>query len=163
MLEIAPHPLVRIEFGGIRRQELKRDPAGVFENETIDGDGLVRFHVVPHQDDSTAHVSKQVPQEHEHLRSGNRATSYQDVQLPLGAHPGDRRELRPAIAVGHDGRLPLRCPGPDAGRNQAEATLVGEDQRGFQPAGFFLIRGQSSRNQRRSLVSSRSMARAVGR
>ena len=148
MLQIPPYPLVGVQLGGIRRQVLEREPATVFDDEVLHPDGLVWVDVVPNHDDPAAHVTKQVSEEDENLRGGNRSRSNQDVQLPLGADAGDRGELGPAIAVSDQGRLPFRGPRPDASGNQSEATLVGEDQRGLLPAGFFLIRGQSSRSHR---------------
>ena len=162
MFEITPHPLVGVELGGVRGQVLEREPAGVVQSESLDRGGLVRFDVVPDQDDLPPHVTKQVLEEDENLLGGDGSATHKDVELPLVADPGDRGELRPAIAVSHHGRLPDGRPGPDAGRNETETTLVGEDKRGLQRAGFFLIRRQSCRIQRRTSTSSRSMARPVG-
>lgn len=97
------------------------------------------------------------------LLGRDRSGTHQDVQLPLVTDARDRRELRPAIAVANNGRLSSWSPRPDSGRDQTETALVGEDQRGFLPAGFFLIRGQSSWTQRSTAASFRSIARPVGR
>lgn len=137
MFEIAPHPLVGVELGGVRGQVLEREPAGVVQSESLDRGGLVRLDVVPDEDDPPAHVTKQVPEEDEDLFGGDGSTAHQDVELPTVADPGDRGELRPSVAVSHYGRLPDGRPCPDAGRNETEATLVGEDKRGLQRAGFF--------------------------
>ena len=162
LLEIAPDPLVGVEFGGVRGEILQREPTAVVVDEPPDRGGLVGVDVVPDEDDPAAHVPEQMPEEHEHLRGGNRAAADQDIKLPLRADARDGRELGPGIAVDDDGGLSPGGPGPNARRNQAEAGLVGEDQRGLLPLGFFLIRGHSWRSQRWTSRSSRSVARPVG-
>lgn len=131
-------------------------------HELPDRGRLVGGHVVPDQDDPAAHVPEQMPDEHEHLRGGDGAAANQDVQLPLRTDAGDGGELGPGIAVDDDGGLSPGGPGPNPRRNQAESALVGEDQRGLLPLGFFLIRGHSWRSQRWTSRSSRSVARPVG-
>ena len=131
-------------------------------SEALDGDGLVRLDVIPDQHDPPPDVAQQVPQKDEDLRGGDGPPAHEDVQLAPVANPGDRGELRPAITVSDDRRLSDGRPSPDARRNEAETTLVCEDERGVQPAGFFLIRGQSCRSQRRTRAASFSMARPVG-
>lgn len=163
LLEIAPNPLVGVELGGVWGEILQREPAVVVVDEPLDRDGPVGIDVVPDEDDPTADMTEQVLEEYEHLRGGNRAPADQDVELPLRADPRDGRELGPGIAVGDDRGLSPGGPGPNARRNQAEAGLVGEDQRSLLPLGFFLIRGHSWRSQRWTSSSSRSVARAVGR
>ena len=158
-----PDVLHGVELGGVGWQELEREPTASAVDQALDGNGLVRSDVVPDHDDPATDVAKQVPEKYENLRSSDRPRTHQDVQLALRADARDRRELRPAIAVSDDRRLPLRRPGPDARGDQAEAALISEDQRGFQSAGFFLMRRQSSRTQRCTSASFRSMARPVGR
>ena len=162
LFEIPPYPLIGVEFGGVRGQILEREPAGVVLSELLDGDGLVLVDVVPDQNDPPVHVTQQVPQKDQDLFGCDGSPAHQDIQLAPVADSGDRGELRPAVAVSHNRRLSYGRPGSDASRDETETTLVGEDQRRLQPAGFFLIRGQSCRSHRRTSTSSRSMARPVG-
>ena len=113
-------------------------------NEALDGDRLVRLDVVPDQDDPPAHVTQQMPQKDEDLRRGDGSTANQDVQLTPVADPGDRGELRPAIAVPDDRCLAFRSPGPSDGRTFADATLVLEDDPGLSSLGVFLLSASSS-------------------
>lgn len=108
-------------------------------------------------------MTQEMPEEYQDLWGCDRSGPYQDVQLPFVTDARDGRELRPAVTVADDGSPALWGPGPDSRRDQTETGLVGEDQRGFLPVGFFLIRGQSSSIQRSIAASSRSIARPVGR
>lgn len=162
LFEVAPDPFVRVEFGGIGGKVLHREPLAAVLNAASDGSGLVGLDVVPDEDNPTAYMAEQVPEEHQHLWGGDRSAANQNVELPIGADTGDSGELGPTGAVGEDGGLSCRGPGANTGGNQAEAGLVGEDQRGFLPSGFFLTRGHSCRSQRWTSRSSRSMARPVG-
>jgi len=163
LLQIPPHPFVRIEFGGVGRKVLQAEASSLIVHEASDRGGLVGLHIVPDKDDSTGHMPEQMPQKHEHLRSGDGAAANQEVQLPLGTDTRDGGKLRPTVPVGHHWGLPFGRPSSDTGRDQAEAGLVREDQRGFLLLGFFLMRGHSCWSQRWTSRSSRSEARLVGR
>ena len=163
MFQVTPQPFVGVELRRVGREELEREPPVVVCDKASHRDGLVGPDVVPDYDDPSVHMAQEVSQEYQDLLGGDRSGTDQDVQLPLVADAGDRRELRPAIAVADNGRLSTWSPGPDSGRDQAETALVGEDQRGFLLAGFFLMRGQSFWIQRSTAASSRSIARPVGR
>jgi len=162
LLQIAPHPFVGVEFGRVRRKTLDREAVAMVLDKARHGHGLARVDVVPDHDDAAADVTKQMSEKDQDLFRDDRPGTHQDVELSVRAHPRDRGELRPAIAVPDDGGLALRGPGPEASRNQAEAALVDEDQRGFLPVGFFLMRSHSSRIQRWTSASFRSTACPVG-
>ena len=139
MLEIAPDPLIGVELGSVRGEILQREPTAVVVDEPPDRGGLVGVDIVPDEDDPAVDMMEQVPEEYEYLRGGNRAAADQDVELPLRADARDGRELGPGIAVGDDGGLSPGSPGPNARRNlRLRRSLVGEDQRGSLPFGFFL-------------------------
>jgi hypothetical protein len=161
-LEIAPDPFVGVEFGGVGWEVLEDQSMMVLADEPFDRHRLVRVDVVPDQDDAAPDVAEQMTKEDEDLRGGDGPGADQDVELPLPADAGDGGELRPAEAVPQDRSPSHRGPGANPGGDEAEAALVSEDERGFQPAGFFLIRGQSCRIQRRTVSSLRSNARPVG-
>ena len=163
MLQVTPHPFVRIQLRRVGRQILDRQPTAVVMHEALDRDRFVRVHVVPDEDDPSPDMAQQMTEKHEYLLGSDAPGPDQDVELPCRAHTGDRRELRPSIAVRQDRCLSSGSPSADSSRDQAEAALVREDQCCFLAAGFFLMRGQSSRIHRRTSASSRSRARPVGR
>ena len=161
--QIAIEIFVGVELRGVGRQVLDRQTSPVVVYEALDGDRPVSVQVVPDHDHPATHVAQKMAEENQDLLRGDRPMTDQDVQLPIRADARDRRELRPAIAVRDHRGMPLGSPGTDTSRDQAEPALIYEDQRGFQPARFFLMRGHSSRTHRRTSASSRSTARPVGR
>jgi hypothetical protein len=163
VFQVTPQPFIGVEFRRVRWEKLEGDPLVILFDKPSHCDGPVGVDVVPNQDDSSAHMTQEMSKEDQDLLCRDRPGSHQDVEPSFVADPRDRRELRPAIAVADHGCLSSWGPSPDSGRDQTETGLVGENQRGFLLAGFFLIRGQSFLIQRSTAASSRSIARPVGR
>ena len=172
-LEVAPHILVGIELGTVRRQMVNRDPR-MRDDEVPGCTGRVRAQPIPHQFDGTADVAQQVAHESDGVATADGVTVKLEVEAILAAastsHPGpvgdgtDSRCHAPVpLAVAQDGRRAPRCPGARHVGSQPEATLVGEDDGRVAVDSPFLIRGHSRNRQRRALRSSRSRACRSGR
>lgn len=73
-----------------------------------------------------------------------------------------RHFLMESRALEKHGCFPLHRPGAAYQRRHQEARFINKDQRGVQPLGFFLIRGQSTASHRWRAFSSRSIARLWG-
>ena len=139
MFQVAPQPFIGVEFRRVGWEELERESPVVLRDKALDRDSPVGVDVVPNHDHPSAHMTQEVSKEYQDLLGGDRSGTHQDIQLPLVADARDGRELGPAITVADPGGLPSWSPGPDSRRDQTEAGLVGEDQRGFLPAGFFFF------------------------
>lgn len=128
---------------------------------------LVNAPVVPHEDDRSSEMPKQVSKEGADLGVLDVLGVEAGVQAEAstaGAHrdAGDHGDSIPPLPVVEERRLAAWRPGLADARNQEKARLVDEDEVGTQPRGFFLMRGHSSRFQRSIASSLRSKARRSG-
>lgn len=163
MLEVAPEPLVGVEFRCVGRQGFDGKAGAMLTDEVLHGFGFVGVEIVPDKDDMSANVAKQMAQEDQDLGRCDTSPADEDEKAPVEAHARDCRELRPGISMKQNGSLSARGPSPHPGGNKPETTFVGENQGGSESACFFLMRGQSLATQRRTASSSRSRARLTGR
>ncbi len=168
-LQIAPDILHRIQFGRVRRKQVRpemgrgrHEGAHLFANMAVEA--------VPYQDDRGAQMAPEVTQEGDQ-RGGidvgiGQQAKVQPQPLAAGrdAERGDRRDLLPMAAhLGEPRRVPSWTPGAPHQRGEQQATLIDEDQPSPQAGRFFLMRGHSLFTQLRIAASSRSRARRTGR
>ena len=168
-LEPRPAVLHGVEFWGIGWQPLQMEST-VTQRKRSDFGGPVRLQAVPDQQQVTPHLPAQLTEEDPNLGGiyiGSRIQPpAQTDAATAGADDqgGDHRDLLVVTGALHQrGRLPTGTPRASHQRRHQQSTLVQEHQRGVQPAGFFLIRGQSTLTQYWMSGSSRSRARRAGR
>lgn len=166
-LEPRPRAFDGVELRCIGGQANQREPRLlVCERERLSA--AMGIHAVPEDDEGSAVVPVETPQEPDDVLGTNgsghqaeeepRATSVRRVR-----NGADRRKMLPvAEAVPQDGRLPPRRPGPLDRGTLREAALVDEDERCGLGRGVFFTAGQVVLTQRSIAASSRSRARVVG-
>lgn len=163
-LEVTPEQLYRIEFRGVGRQELEMDgPAA--PQEAPDDVSAVGVETVPDHDEGPLDLAAQVAEELHDIGGGEigvgQELKVQPDPLALGGH-GEGRNGRDLVAgagpLGDSRGDTTRGPGASHERGHQEPALVDEHEQGVQRTGFFLMRGHSTRTQRRIAASSRSRA-----
>jgi len=166
LLRELPDAFVRVELGSIGGEAMEVQP-GEDATQRTDRLPFVNASVVPHEDDGSSEMAKQMSQEGAGLGVLDVFRMERVVQAEAtaaGTH-GDARDRGDPIAplpVVEQRRLSARRPGLADTRNQEETRLVDEDEVGTQPRGFFLMRGHSSFFQRSIASSLRSRARRSG-
>lgn len=161
-----PDPFVRVELGRVRR-EILEPQASMPREQRPNHRPLMRFAVVPQDDDGAGEMSEQVL---EKAGCGDRANvlgmtlEIEPAPPAQGAHrdAGDDRDAIVAVPVAEDRGLAARCPRPPHGRRDQEARFVDEDEVGAQPRGVFFTRAQSRVFHRAIAASSRWSARRSG-
>lgn len=167
-LDIAPDRFHRIEFRGVRRQEMRME-VGVSGDKALGELGPVGQQPVPDEDEGACEVGAENPQEVDDPAGRDIGVG---MEPETQAHPVPGR----GNAKGRDGRhllMPPRTliehrgmaaapPGPPHQRRHQEAAFVEEDQPCFAPRGFFLMRGHSILTQLWIAASFRSTARRWG-
>jgi len=166
LLRELPDAFVGVELGGVAG-EAREVQSGEDATQRPDRVALVDAPVVPHEDDRSSEMAKQMSKEGADLGVldvlGVEAVVEAEPSA-TGAHgdTGNDRDPIAPLPVVEKGRLASRRPGLAHTRNQEEARLVDEDEVGTQPRGFFLMRGHSSVFQRSIAASLRSKARRSG-
>jgi hypothetical protein len=97
----------------------------------------------PHHDERTGEAAAQVVQERDERLSRNRVGVGQVEDGAGGGQTHERGPFPAFRAAAQAGGASPRCPSRPHGRAKREAGFVNEDEGRPQPAGFFLIRGQS--------------------
>lgn len=161
-----PDAFVRVELGGVAGEAIEMQP-GEGATQRLDCVSLVNGSVVPHEDDGSAEMAKQVPEEGADLEVLDvfRVQGVVQAETPAARAHRDRGDDRDAIAplpVVEQRRLAPQRPRLAHTRNQEEARLIDEDEVSTQPRGFFLMRGHSCFFQRSIASSFRSRARRSG-
>ena len=168
-LEPTPPVFHGVEFWGIGWQPLPMEST-VTQRKGSDSGGPMRLQAIPDQQPVAPHLPTQLAEEGPHLGgiyigSGIQPPAQPDA-APAGADDqgGDHRDLLVvAGALRQQGRSPAGTPRAAHPRRHQQTAFVQEHQRRVQPAGFFLIRGQSTLTQYWMSASSRSRARRAGR
>jgi len=160
--EIGPETFIGIEFRGIGRQTIDRQPSGEGRQGRACPLRAVGVEAVPKHEDPSGDMPEQVADKTHHLDAGDGTFHQVAVDMRVGRHRRDGRELRPRHPVGEHRGLSTGGPGRAQGGHQREATLVDKDQRGLQGLGFFLIAGQVTLTHRWIAFSSRSRALRMG-
>jgi len=167
-LEVAPHVLDGIQFGGVGR-EVEGARAEASE-ELADVRRAVCIGAVPDEHHPRAQLPIQLLGEGED-RLGIEVLLDEKLKIQpdrsavrADAQGGDHRDLpaMPADVPEHWGLSAGPPRAPHHGQKE-QAAFVNEDQPRAQAVGFFLMRGQSCLIQRRIPSSSRSHARRTGR
>ena len=162
-LEVIPDALVRIEFGGVRREGHHVQSGGKGE-EFLHRFAVMDGAVVQQNDQTAADLAQQMAEERQHVFSLNVVliqVAVQRTMEALGAH-GDAGDPVVTIPITQEGSLPHRAPCFSDRWDQEEAGFVDKDDMGCQPRGVFFTRGQTVRFHSAMAVSSRSTARLSG-
>src|SRR5208337_610837 len=162
MFPIAPDVLHRIEFGGITRQLLDREPTPLGADKFADQSCPMLWQPVPDHQQLAWQMTQQVAEEVHHLGGANGGGIEPEVKTPPGDSGRGRQHLPIEVILQH-WRLPARGPGPHSLRSFAQSAFVDEDEGAPLAARFFLIWGQRYFFQCRIPSSSRSSAFPVGR
>src|SRR5713226_3149270 len=162
MFPVAPDVFDRIEFRGVGRQALDREPARLVADELRDQPRPVLRQPVPDHQQLARQVAQQMAEEVDHLGGMDGAGIEPEVEVPPG-DAGSRRQHLPVEMMLQYRGLPARRPGPHPMRSFAQSAFVDEDDRAPLAEGFFLIRGHATFFHWRIACSSRSSARPLGR
>lgn len=147
-LEPAPHAFDRIEFRGIRRKAVNREPVAVRLEIGRGHETAVRVQPVPEQDDVSPHVAVKVAKEANQIRGSHGLGLEREIggrttrARPVAQRP-DRGQPPPgAQAMRQDGRPAARRPRAADRGALGESALVEEDDRGPPACSVFFTRGQ---------------------
>src|SRR5260370_26501023 len=162
MFQVAPDIFVRIEFWGVGRQPLDRQPAPLRADNLRDQPRPVLRQPVPDHQQLARQVAQQKAEEVGHLGGMEGAGIEPEVEGPPG-DPGRRRQHLPVEMMLQYRGLSVRRPGPHPMRPFVHSAFVDEDERAPLAEGFFLIRGQVTLCHCRIACSSRSSALPLGR
>jgi len=166
LLGLVPDPLIRVQLGSVAGEVLDlqaRVPLAELSNRIP----LVDAAVVPQQDDWTAKVPQELPEESTDFR----VLDVLLVDLVVEPHavppradrqPGNDGDLVMPVPVANHRRVPARPPGSNDRPHQHEPRFIEEDEVGAHVCRPFFIRGHSSRFQRSMFSSFRSRARRSG-
>ncbi len=146
---LRPEILDRIEFWRIRRKELRFDSAMLFQ-PSIDDFGSVSDKPIPNNNDMASDVLEKLIQKlYKNLgicvfpleKPKHQAWSFPRI---AHGHCANRRNLFVGPGFVTDfWCLPSKCPCPFDNWGHQDPAFVYEDDGGFLPAGFFLIRVHS--------------------
>ena len=122
---------------------------------------------VPNDDDVSAQVAQQVPEEILNLRLRDVLRVQAEIQsepasLRADRQSADHRDAIAAVVMMENRSLPHLGPGAPHRGNHHEAGFIGKDDVGAQPRGGFFTRGQSFRLHSPIRASFRSSARRSG-
>ena len=161
-----PDALVRIQFGGIRRERHEVQAPGSGE-QLPNRIAPMDPGIVQQDDQMPADLQQEVPQEPRHVLGKDIVFVELAVQGAMEApgadrDAGDGGDPVVAIAVAQDGRLAHRAPGLADRGDQKEAGFVGKDDMGSQPDDVFFTAGQTVRFHSAIAGSLRSKARRSG-
>jgi hypothetical protein len=169
-LDVAPQGLDRVQFGGIGRQALDREPGALAGDVGAHASTGMGAQPVPQQDDPlAAEVAPESMQKRQERSGRVRAGSGLEVQPGAATVPakGQRgRDGQPFPAIGdvrQDGGLAARRPGPPDDGLLGKPAFVLEDEPGPLAAGVFFTAGHRTCTHRRMASSSRSTAWRAGR
>src|SRR3990170_6564776 len=167
LLRVPPDPFVGIEFRGVGGQGNDVQATAIPLPQLLHLYSAMDPGVVPEEEDVSAQVAQQMPDERGHVGAPEVGLLEAEVKsypflLGTDRHRRDRRDLLPAEGVpAHRGYSPGRPRLAHRG-DQEEAGFVGEGKMGTQPRGVFFTRGHSSATHFRMASSSRSAARRAG-
>jgi hypothetical protein len=169
-LDVAPQGLNGVQFGGIGRQALDREPGALSGDVGAHAATGMGAEPVPQQDDPpAAEVAFERAQKWQERGSRVRARSGLKVQpgaatVPAKGQRGRDGQALPAAGdVRQDGGLTARRPGPPDDRLLGDPAFVLEDEPGPLAAGVFFTAGQRPCTHRRMASASRSTAWRAGR
>lgn len=164
--EMIPDALVRVQFGGVRRERDQVEPGGAGE-EVLHRIPAVDGAIVQQHDHLAADVVQQLAEEPRDVFALDVVLVQLAVQRTMEAlgadgDAGDGGNPVVALPIPQDGGLAHRTPGFANGGDQEEARFIDEDDMGCQPRGVFFTRGQTVCFQSAMAASSRSTARPSG-
>ena len=161
-----PDAFVGVELGCVAR-EVVQLKARKTTTQGADRFPLVDRSVVPDQEDRTSQMTEEVTQELAHLGMLDVLQMETEVESKVTTawtdrDPGDHRDAVSPLPMANHRCACTWGPGFVDTWSHEETRLVGEDEVGTQPRGFFLMRGHCSRFQRSIRSSLRSKARRSG-
>lgn len=167
VIQPIPERFHRIKFMSVRRQPLDMEPGAVSFDCILGLSAAMSLQVIPDQDDLLSPMMMQSIQEAHHLGRTNTARMEREKPPELFWTGSDQqqandREGLPVEGLFQDGGLPLWSPGGSHWRPLRETRLVEKTDPGFQPSGFFLMRGQTTLLQWVMAFSLRSFALFAG-
>lgn len=118
--------------------------------------------IIPDKDHPAPDVTKEMTDKDFELLRGYRSFADKDEEAAVGGNARYGRQFGPRGSMENDGCLAFGGPGFDAGRDQPEAGLIGENDGGVESTGFFLMRGHFLFTHRLMAVSFLSLARVAG-
>jgi len=162
-LHVRPEPLAGVQLWGIGGQTLqmksirRRSAQQCFDDVTAMHRGTI-----PDDHHTAGYLAEPMLQKGDHSCRMNRAVLASKIQLGLGRHGTDGREMIAGPPRPQDGRGPPGSIGADHTGQGIEAGFIEEEDRlpmGLSP---FLMAGQVSSRQRAMATSSRWRARRAG-
>jgi len=165
-LEVIPDALVRVQFGGVRRERHQVQPGSAckkFPNRFA----VMNCAVVQQNDQMAADLEQQITEECQNFVSLNVALIQLAVQFTmetLGAdgNAGNGGNPIMTIPITQKGCLPHRAPCFSDRGDQEKAGFVDKHYMGCQPCGVFFTHGQTVRFHSAMAASLRSTARLSG-
>jgi hypothetical protein len=164
-LQVRPQVLDRVQFGCIRRQGFELQ-SGMIGQEGLDVRSAMSAPAVPDDDDSTAEMPQQLPQDRGDTPSAERAidngaeVESQTATPRRESQGGDDRDLLAVSAANEKLRcLTFGCQGAADERAEHHAAFVDEGNGGPLALRPFLRRGQSWVRHR--LMAAKSASRAT--
>lgn len=136
-----PDAFVGVEFGCVAR-EVVQVKARKATAQGADRFSLVDRSAVPDQEDRTSQMTEEVPQERAHLGMLNVLQMETEVESKVTTawtdrDPGDDGDPVSPLPMANHRRASTWRPGLVDTRSHEETRLVGEDEVGTQPRGFF--------------------------
>src|SRR5215475_5787833 len=162
MFPVTPDVLHRVELRRVTRQIFDGQPAILGSDKVVHQPGSMRWQPIPHHQQLAPQVAQQLAEKIHHLRSAHRTLVETEVEVPPSDASRSREHLPVEMILQHRS-LSARRPGSHPMRPFAQATFVDKYDHAPFTRGFFLMRGHSTRFQRRIPCSSRSSARPAGR
>lgn len=165
-LEMIPDALVRVQFGGVRRERHQVQPGSACEKFSHRF-AVVDCAVVQQNDQMAADLEQQITEECQNFVSLNVALIQLAVQFtmePLGAdgNAGNGGNPIMTIPITQKGCLPHRTPCFSDRGDQEKSGFVDKHYMGCQPCGVFFTHGQTVRFHSAMAASLRSTARPSG-
>src|ERR1035437_201550 len=165
-LEVIPDALVRVQFGGVRRESHQVQPGSAckkFPHRFAAMDCAV----VQQNDQMAADLEQQIAEECQNFVSLNVALIQLAVQFTMetfGAdcNAGNGGNPIMTIPITQEGRLSHKTPCFSDRGDQEKAGFVNKHYMGCQPCGVFFTHGQTARFHSTMAASSRSTARLSG-
>src|SRR5215203_2007042 len=161
-LEVAPHILDWIEFGGVGRQAFHKNAPTRGGDVSFDQETAVDGRSVPENQNVSRYMSLEMSEKINDLRALDAAVVNLKIEAPQGQAADDRKAF-PVEGFLKDGRWPARSPGAHARGPCAQAAFIDEDDRPALLARLFFKAGQVLRCHCLMAFSSRSMALRSGR
>ncbi len=161
--ELLPEPFARVQLRRIGWQALQMQSlCCTVGQELFDYMAAMNRGIIPNDDYTAGHFPQQMIEKGDHICRIEGAVLAGEIQLPLGGHSADGREMIPGPPLPQDRRVSHRGVGADDTGQGIEAGLIYKEDRLLLGLGPLLRAGQVSSRQRAIAASSRWRARRAG-